>query len=94
VREVLLTATSAPPTEAEVQRSIVATESSLVFSLEDALTRAETLQTFSHYTGDSGGLARYLADVKSVTPQRAFTAARKVLLKPRALIVTLPEKRS
>jgi predicted Zn-dependent peptidase len=94
VREVLMAATAAPPSAAEINRSVVGIESGLLFSLEDLFTRADMLQTFNHYTGDPNALAGYLADVRGVTPQRAWAAARRTLLKPRVLIVTVPEKRS
>jgi zinc protease len=90
VREELLKITASPPSAAEVARSVAATESQLLFSLDEIMPRAEYLQTFNHYMADPNGLQRYLADLRAVTPERAFAAGRKWLLKPRALIVTMP----
>ncbi len=79
------------PTADEVRRSVVDTETNILFSLDDLLGRAERLQTMNHYTGDPGGLPAYLARVRACTPASAQAAARRWLAKPRVLVVTVPE---
>jgi zinc protease len=90
VRRELLRMLDKGPTEAEVKRSVVDTETNLLFSLDEIMSRAEQLQTFNHFTGDPGYLPRYLAQIRSRTPESVRLAARKWLAKPRVEIVTVP----
>lgn len=91
VREELVRLLADGPSADEVRRSVVDTETHVLFSLDDLLGRAERLQELNHYTGDAGGLSAYLARVRACTPQSAQAAARRWLAKPRVLVVTLPD---
>ncbi|OGQ16767.1 MAG: hypothetical protein A2138_25120 [Deltaproteobacteria bacterium RBG_16_71_12] len=91
VREELVRLLAAGPTADEVRRSVVDTETNVLFSLDALLGRAERLQQMNHYTGDPGGLAAYLARVRACTPASAQAAARRWLAKPRVLVVTVPD---
>ncbi len=90
VREELLKITSLPPDAQELRRSVIATETSTLFAMDDLMTRVDTMQSFNHYTGDPDGLSLWLADLRAVTPERALFEARQVLLKPRVVVVTTP----
>jgi predicted Zn-dependent peptidase len=92
VREELVRLLAEGPSADEVRRSVVDTETNLLFSLDDLLGRAEKLQSLNHYTGDAGGLPAYLARVRACTPESARTAARRWLAKPRVLVVTVSEQ--
>jgi predicted Zn-dependent peptidase len=90
VKEELLKLAAEPPSLEEVKRSIVATETSTIFGLDELLARVEMLQSFRHYTNDPAGLDAYLADIRAMTPNRVWMTSRKVLLKPRVVVVTTP----
>jgi zinc protease len=90
VRATLLELLDAGPTEAEVRRSRLDTETNLLFSLDELLARTEQLQLYNHYLGDPGGLTRYLGEVRTRTPASVRDAARRWLAKPRVLVVTVP----
>ncbi|MBI1947566.1 MAG: insulinase family protein [Deltaproteobacteria bacterium] len=92
VREELVRLLAEGPSADEVRRSVVDTETNLLFSLDDLLGRAEKLQSLNHYTGDAGGLSAYLARVRACTPESARAAARRWLAKPRVLVITVPEQ--
>ena len=91
VREELVRLLADGPSADEVRRSIVDTETNVLFSLDDLLGRAERLQEMNHYTSDPGGLSAWLARVRACTPQSAQAAARRWLAKPRVLVVTVPD---
>jgi zinc protease len=91
VRRELIKMLERGPTEAEVRRSVVDTETNILFSLDEIMSRTESLQAFNHYLGDPGGIATYLAEVRSRTPESVRLTARRFLAKPRILIVTIPE---
>jgi predicted Zn-dependent peptidase len=78
------------PTAAELSRSILNTEASLWWGLEDVLSRAERLQFFGHYTGDVGYTGTYLERLRTRTVSSVAAAGQKWLRRPRALIVTRP----
>ena len=90
VRRELLRMLDRGPSEAEVRRSVVDTETNLLFSLDEIMSRAEQLQTFNHFTGDPGYLPKYLSQIRSRTPDSVRTVARKWLAKPRVEIITMP----
>jgi zinc protease len=90
VREEMMKALYAPPSIDEVRRSQISTEASLVFSLEELLSRAERLQYFNHFTGDPGYTARYIKDLRQKSPADVQRAARMWLAKPRIEILTVP----
>ena len=90
VREEVMRALYEPVSQAELARSAIGTEASLLFSLEELLSRAERLQYFNHYTGDPGYTGRYLRDLRSKTPADVLREARRWLAKPRVEITTMP----
>lgn len=90
LRQEMLRMLDVGPSDSEVRRSIIDTETGLLFGLDEILGRAEQLQTFNHYTGDPGYLATHLQEVRSRTPQTVRQAARRWLAKPRVEIVTTP----
>jgi predicted Zn-dependent peptidase len=91
VRKELIKIFERGPSEAEVRRSVIDTETNLLFGLDEVMSRTEQLQTYNHYMGDPGGVATYLAEVRSRTPETVRLAARQYLAKPRVVIVTTPE---
>jgi zinc protease len=90
VREEVMRALAEPVSKAELSRSTIGTEASLLFSLEELLSRGERLQYFNHYTGDPGYTARYLEELRAKTPADVQRVARAWLAKPRAEITTVP----
>ena len=87
----LLKVLYAGPTDAEVRRSVVDTETNVLFGQDEILGRVESLQSYNHFTGDPGYLSKYLDEVRSRTNETVRKAARRFLAKPRVEIVTLPK---
>jgi predicted Zn-dependent peptidase len=75
---------------AEVKRYGTRVETRTFFSLERLQRRAETLQSFNHYTGDPGGLDAWIARVDALTPDSVRDAANRWLGEARAEVVTIP----
>ena len=90
MRRELLKVLYSGATEGEVRRSVIDTETGMLFGLDEVLGRAEQLQTYNHYTGDPGYLAKHLEEVRSRTPETLRKAARRWLAKPRVEMVTVP----
>ena len=90
IRAELLKLLDQGPTAAELHRSVVETDTAVIFSLDEIMSRTEQLQSYNHYTGDPGYLTKYLEEVRSRTPESVRMAARRWLAKPRVEIVTLP----
>ncbi len=81
---------AAPPSEAELRRVVLATESSFVWSLERLSARANRLQWYNHYTGDPGYARRYIERMRAVTPADVQAVAKAWLTRPRVEVVTAP----
>ena len=90
MRRELLKVLYSGATEGEVRRSVIDTETGMLFGLDEVLGRAEQLQTYNHYTGDPGYLAKHIEEVRSRTPETLRKAARRWLAKPRVEMVTVP----
>ena len=72
-----------PPSEDELRRVVLATESAFVWSLERLGGRVNRLQWYNHYTGDPGYAKTELERLRAVTPA-------SVRAGPRAEIITTP----
>ena len=78
------------PNEAELRRSVLNNEASLLWGLEDLLARAERLQFFGHAKGDLAYTKIYLQRQRGRTAATVADAGRKWLQRPKAVIVTRP----
>lgn len=78
------------PTDAELQRHVIGTESGFVWGLESLGGRANQLQFLNHYTGDPGYADRYIERLRAITPEGARKTAEQYLLAPHAEILSLP----
>jgi len=82
---------SAPITEAELRRGIVAFESQYVWGLEPLLTRAENVQHCNHFLGDPDCITRDLDRYRKATLPGVQAVAAKYLPKSgRVEVITVP----
>ncbi|MFO0745568.1 MAG: pitrilysin family protein [Myxococcota bacterium] len=92
IDEEMAQALAAPPTDAELHRVILGTESDFVWGLEEVARRADQLQRFNHYTGDPGYAKTYLARLRALTPAAVQAAAQKWLSQPYVQVTTIPSQ--
>ena len=80
-----------PIGEAELRRAVVNYESQYTWGLESLLQRAETLQTYNHYTGNPDGITADLDRYRKATLAGVQAAAAKYLPKSaRVEVLTVP----
>jgi len=91
INEELARITKEPISQAEFDRFVASTESSVVWSFERLLSRAETLQRYNHYVGDPGYLSKDLDRWRKSTPAKVRDVAAKYLHNDNRLeLLTVP----
>jgi predicted Zn-dependent peptidase len=90
VQEELDAIARAPVAAEELERVLAVDEASLVFGLEELLSRAELLQRMNHYLDDPGGLRTVWSTLRGLTPARIQAIAAGVLANPRVEVITRP----
>ena len=84
---------SAPVTDAEFRRAVVNYESGSVWGLESLLARAESLQTYNHFTGNPDWITEDLDRYRKSNVQAVVGIAKKFLQKPNRIeVITMPAK--
>lgn len=75
----------------ELHRAWLATENSLIWSMEDLGRRLDLMQLVNHFTGDPAYLSTYLEKLRAVSPEALQAAARTWLSQPYSQVTTRPE---
>jgi zinc protease len=84
---------TAPVTDVEFRRAVVAFESGSVWGLEDLMERAERLQAYNHFTGKPDWITEDLDRYRKTSQQAILDTAKKLLQKQnRVEVITMPAK--
>jgi zinc protease len=80
-----------PLSASDLERVVVQSESSLIWGLEDLLSRAEALHSYNHHTGNPDYITQDLDRYRKATPEGVRAAAAKYLKKDqRVEVITTP----